>query len=43
MHQRRLIYIGGESSLGLVAASIDWGLVRVLGNIREVAEDVIRM
>jgi len=38
VHQRRLICIGGESTLGLVA---NGGLGRALGDIREVAEDVI--
>ena len=39
-HQRRLICIGGESTLGLVA---NRGLGRALGDIREAAEDVIRV
>jgi len=37
-HQRRLICIGGEFTLGLVA---NGGLGRVLGDIGEVAGDVI--
>jgi len=37
-HQRRLICIGGESTLGLAA---NGGLGRALRDIREVAEDVI--
>ena len=37
-HQRRLICIGGESSLGLVA---NGGLGRVLGDIREALGDAI--
>ena len=37
-HQRRLICIGGESTLGLAA---NGGLGKALGNIREAAEDVI--
>ena len=39
-HQRRLICIGGESTLGLAA---NGGLGRALGNIREAAEDMIRV
>ena len=38
VHQRRLICIGGESTLGLVA---NGGLGRVLGDIREAAEGMI--
>jgi len=37
-HQRRLICIGGESTLGLAAIG---GLGRVLGDIGEAAGDVI--
>jgi len=37
-HQRRLIYIGGESTLGLAA---DGGLGRVPRDIREADGDVI--
>jgi len=39
-HQRRLICIGDKSTLGLAA---NRGLGRVLRDIREVAEDVIRV
>jgi len=39
-HQRRLICIGGESTLGLAA---NGGLGRVLRDIREAAEDMIRV
>ena len=39
-HQRRLICIEGESTLGLAA---NGGLGRALGDIGEVAEDMIRV